>query len=149
MKRILYASRLTASAAAQLASTMEDILIVSRANNRHDRITGFLWSDGVAFVQVIEGPRRAIDGLYARIVADPRHHAIKLHINSTIRERRFPRWSMCGMTLSDLDDRLLGPKEVGHDIYDYDGDMLLALLGRIAVTYADRLDEAHLNVARD
>ena len=143
LKRILYTSRLAPAAASQLKSTMEDILIVSQRLNQRDAITGFLWSDGLTFAQVIEGPRRLMDNLYARIARDPRHHALKLHLDMAIEGRKFPRWSMCGMTLADLDDLLLGPMDVPHDIYDFGGDILLALLSRIAATYGARLDAAH------
>ncbi len=143
LKLILYTSRLTASAAARLADTMEDILVVSQRLNGWDDITGFLWSDGFSFAQVIEGPPRPMDQLYTRISADPRHRTLKLHIDTPIAVRGFPRWSMCGVTLSALDDLLLSPGTLPHDVYDFPAEALLALLGRIAKIHGAQLDTAH------
>ena len=48
----------------------------------------------VRFVQVVEGPRDALQACAARIFADPRHGNISMIQSARIRARRFARWTM-------------------------------------------------------
>lgn len=73
---------------------LEDLLRVSRANNARAGVTGMLLYRGGNFMQVIEGERDAVEELYRRIEADPRHHTTTVLLRETIPERRFSGWSM-------------------------------------------------------
>ena len=86
-------------------TTCRDVLEVSRRNNRRNDVTGLLVAGKRRFLQVIEGPTNAVRATYARIVADPRHHACVLLSEHYLDERRFGYWAM-GYTLggSDLSD---------------------------------------------
>lgn len=76
------------------ASTLDDILTVSRRNNIRDGITGTLICRADLFLQLIEGPDAVLQALYARITADDRHMDIDCFISRVATERMFPKWAM-------------------------------------------------------
>jgi len=91
MHRILYIS----TARAPLSETeMEVILATSRRNNRRADVTGCLVVGGRRFLQVLEGPREAVEQTFARISADHRHFAVVKLNDKPIEERSFARWAM-------------------------------------------------------
>ena len=143
LKHVLYVSELSSEAASRLPSTMQDILDTSHDRNKRHEITGFLWSDGAIFTQVLEGLSSQVDAVFGRIVADPRHRKIRLCLDAPLRSRVFPRWSMCGMTLSDLDDSLLAPTDIEHDLRSVSPGAILAMLSRIASAHGEQLDHIH------
>ena len=71
-----------------------EIIETSASNNLRDDLTGMLIFANDRFFQIIEGEPAAIDGLMARLQADPRHHSIEVLHRHEIRERSFPRWRM-------------------------------------------------------
>lgn len=143
MRRLAYTSLLTPLAAAQLASTVQDVLISSVRWNRGHGVTGFLLCDGVSFAQVIEGEDAAIGACFARIAADPRHTALRPHVWEEGGERLFGRWSMCGLTLSPRDDALLTPPDIHFDLRAAAPEALLQHLTGFARREAGRLDALH------
>lgn len=100
MERIIYISTARTSPDAAM---VEDILRVSRRNNRRDGLTGLLVVGGRRFLQVIEGPREATDRAFARIRADARHFAVVEIGRKKIAERAFADWDM-GCEQLDGDD---------------------------------------------
>lgn len=76
------------------AHAIEDILAISRRNNRRDGITGLLVSDGTRFLQALEGDKAAVEAAYVRIKADPRHRAAVLLGSKAVDERQFGSWDM-------------------------------------------------------
>ena len=65
------------------------ILAASHANNPPQGLTGILlYSDG-RFIQVLEGARDAVEALYERIKADPRHEAVRRVITREVPQRGF------------------------------------------------------------
>lgn len=141
--RLLYVSRIAPAASERLTSTMEDILVVSAARNRQDAVTGFLLADGESFVQVLEGTDALVTACYERILRDPRHTDVRLRFLAGIEARRFPRWSMCGLCLSELDDAILSPPDIGFDLNGADAGALLQHLEGLALRHARRLDALH------
>lgn len=141
--RLLYVSRIAPTASERLTSTMEDILVVSAARNRQDAITGFLLADGESFVQVLEGSDTRVTACYERILQDARHTNVRLRLLAGIEARRFPRWSMCGLCLSELDDAILSPPDIGFDVTSADAGALLQHLEGLALRNARRLDAMH------
>jgi hypothetical protein len=141
--RLLYVSRIAPAASDRLTSTMEDILVVSAARNRQDAVTGFLLADGESFVQVLEGTDALVTACYERILGDRRHMDVRLRFLAGIEARRFPRWSMCGLCLSELDDAILSPPDIGFDLSGADAGALLQHLEGLAARYARRLDALH------
>ncbi|WP_199803339.1 BLUF domain-containing protein [Erythrobacter rubeus] len=95
MKQLIYHSQPFGFDHAMLAG----ILVQARHNNRRNDITGALICRRDVYLQLIEGPARAIDALYSQILRDDRHCNIRMVHSETINERIFPEWEM-------LDDEL-------------------------------------------
>lgn len=74
------------------------ILAASRANNRRDGITGFLYSDGRRFLQALEGPADKVQAALERIRADPRHRAVVILSRRDVVDREFGDWAMAHYT---------------------------------------------------
>ena len=146
--RLSYVSAVTAEAASSLPSAMADILLVSVANNRRDGITGFLVCDGQEFAQVLEGPREAVEACFFRIRADRRNAETALRELSWADERAFPRWSMCGLTLSGVDDALLTEPDVDFALSRLSTGALWQHLESLALRHADVLDWEHDRLVR-
>ena len=91
MLQIVYAS---AAATPMSQRALSDMLIHARTKNERINVTGFLLYDEGSFLQVIEGPDAAVEGLYAAIAADPRHHRLRLLSRKTVAEREFGDWTM-------------------------------------------------------
>jgi hypothetical protein len=71
--------------------------------NRMDHITGMLMQADGVFVQLIEGPREAVNHLWARILHDPRHHAIvQLYHRREVESRACSGWDMRYVQKDDL-----------------------------------------------
>jgi len=97
------------------AADLAGILSVSRLNNRRDGITGLLYSDGVRFLQALEGPTLAVETAYARISQDPRHNALVILSRRAVTTREFGEWAMAERRVGEEADhfcvrvdRLLG-----------------------------------------
>jgi hypothetical protein len=95
VNRIIYSSRNRITGEPhQVAAAIESILLTSRRNNQRLHVTGALLFNGYAFAQVLEGPREAVDAMYASICKDARHSHIVLLEQSDIPARDFSNWSM-------------------------------------------------------
>jgi len=73
---------------------IEDILQVSRSNNRRDGITGLLVADGVRFLQVLEGEQAQVEAAFNRISGDERHFGIFALARKEVDAREFGEWDM-------------------------------------------------------
>lgn len=101
LKQLVYAS----SAPRLLdQDDLVDILRASRKNNPAVGVTGALLYTGGNFMQVLEGPAEAVDGVYARVKLDPRHRQVLTLLESEVEERAFPQWSMGFLRPEDLPD---------------------------------------------
>lgn len=78
----------------QRAQVLDDILLASIARNSTLDITGLLISTIHHFAQLLEGPDVGVDGVMASILADPRHHEVRVICRSDVAERRYPLWQM-------------------------------------------------------
>lgn len=79
---------------------ISELSVVSACNNERWGITGLLiYCDG-NFIEVLEGPRTAIDQAFGRIARDPRHSRIEVLLSAPITERNFSKASM-GVLNSD------------------------------------------------
>lgn len=63
-------------------------------NNAKADVTGVLLYGGGKFLQALEGPEEAINALFARVSADPRHTDIEVRYRGTCSQRAFLSWSM-------------------------------------------------------
>ena len=70
------------------------ILEISRQLNAEVEVTGVLLHTEGSFIQVLEGPRPAVETKFARIEQDPRHTHVAVLKRGSIETRRFAEWSM-------------------------------------------------------
>ena len=75
-------------------SDIAAILNTSQSNNDERFVTGFLAHNGDGFMQILEGPRDEVMGIYTRILEDDRHRSVQQLIGEDIDIRAFPNWSM-------------------------------------------------------
>lgn len=91
---MLQIAYLSAAIGAQDATTVHDILVKARRANQRNSITGLLVAGGGRYLQVIEGPRVAVEALYGTIIEDGRHVAVAKFLSRRITDRNFGSWSM-------------------------------------------------------
>ena len=102
--RLLYASRAASSV------NQDDLVAILRKSKTHNPalgVTGVLYFSEGIFLQALEGGRSAVNALYNRIAADPRHSQAELLCYDEIGERRFAGWSMGQVNLACLNPGLL------------------------------------------
>ncbi len=73
---------------------VDDILATAWSNNLRDDITGALICREDIFMQMLEGPEKAVMATYAGIRADHRHHDVTLRSLRPVSGRLFPAWAM-------------------------------------------------------
>ena len=81
------------------------LMAQSVANNTALGITGILLYKDGNFLQAIEGEEPAIDGLFAKIAADPRHKTITKLLKAKIVDREFSNWAMAFKDLASPEIR--------------------------------------------
>ena len=70
--------------------------------NAESGITGVLRFDGAYFLQVLEGPRAAVEETMDRIRRDPRHTDVRLLHAGPLERRDFGEWSMVLVTEAEM-----------------------------------------------
>ena len=131
--RLLFASR----AAAQMdQDALQAILRQSKANNPALGITGLLCYSGGLFIQALEGGRQAVNQLYLKIAADPRHSDVVLLSYEEIGERRFAGWAMGQVNMARLNPALLLKYSATPvlDPYSLSGQVALAMFEELVAT---------------
>ena len=78
-----------------------ELLRTSRLNNERAGLTGILLYKDGNFLQVLEGEGAAVQALFEKISADPRHGGVLRLLKSEIAAREFPDWSMAFRDLRD------------------------------------------------
>lgn len=133
--RLLYVSR---AAPGFDREELVAILRHSQAHNAAQGITGALCFSGEIFLQVLEGGRGAVNRLYNRIAADPRHREVELLSYAEVAERRFAGWTMGQVDLERLNPALvLKYSETARlDPYSVSGPASLALFDELVATAA-------------
>ncbi len=86
------------------AMVVDGIVLPSIRRNRELNVSGCLWVGPDCFVQLLEGPADAVDSLYERIEVDPRHSDVTLLVRQPIPQRRYKRFGMRLIDVSDHDD---------------------------------------------
>ena len=133
--RLLYASRAAEAVSNEL---IEAILVQSRIQNAAMGVTGILCHSGDLFVQVLEGGRREVSGLYSKIVRDDRHRDVELLYFEEIAERRFSNWTMGQVNLAKVNPSTLlkYSEKPTLDPFTIGGSVSLALLEELIATAA-------------
>jgi len=97
--RCLYASR---PVGALTERTVDSIVSASKRNNPALGITGVLCANDEAYIQVLEGGRSAVAGLFSKISADERHSDVTLLLFEEISERHYGHWTMAQLDVAQL-----------------------------------------------
>jgi len=131
--RLMYASR---AVPAVDHDELIAILRKSKANNPAHGVTGVLCYSGGIFLQVLEGGRSAVNQLYNRIAADPRHTQVELLSYEEIGERRFAGWAMGQVDMARLNPALLlkYSETATLDPYAVSGTVSMALFQELMAT---------------
>ncbi|MDQ0249595.1 hypothetical protein J2W22_001642 [Sphingomonas kyeonggiensis] len=104
MLQLLYIS----SARKNEVIDLDQLLAQAQRNNARDEITGLLYTDGRRFLQALEGPKTAVEDVFLRIIADPRHHALVLLSRRETTRREFGEWSMARRSFQETQDQFGG-----------------------------------------
>ena len=131
--RLLYASR---AAAPLTPAVLDSILEQSRANNPAAGITGVLCYSDDLFIQVLEGGRDEVCGLYNTIVRDNRHAHVCILSYEEIRERRFGGWTMGQVNIAKVNPTLLLKYSERAELnpFSCSGQASMALLDELIAT---------------
>jgi hypothetical protein len=78
----------------QTAAQLEQLLQESRGRNVATEITGVLLYCNGNFMQVLEGPRPAVQETFQRIEFSTRHRELVELVSEPIETREFSQWSM-------------------------------------------------------
>lgn len=99
LKRIKYASR---QEVPMDRAAIDALVAKASASNAAVGVTGALMVTGTVFFQILEGPTAAVDALFAKIAADPRHTDVVCLSEQDGREMRlFPEWGMRRVSLDE------------------------------------------------
>jgi hypothetical protein len=101
--------------AAIIEPSVREICALAGRHNAREGITGALTFHLGRFAQLIEGPESALRALMVRILADPRHHSLRVITAGPIAVRRYADWSMAYRDPSDficeqIDERVPDPE---------------------------------------
>ncbi len=122
--RIIYVST---AVGAQTAVKTNAILEGSQKWNRSNDVTGVLCEGDGVFLQCLEGERRQVTQLYARIYADPRHSDVQMIHCESVTNRRYRNWSMGHVDLAEVDP----VRQVNWSEFDPYSSAGIATLARI------------------
>ena len=114
MLRVIYTS---VQRAGLLRDHLEKLCQHAAAKNSSLDVTGLLLSNGLEFMQCIEGPDEAVIQVYKKIVQDPRHDDIRLLVSVQTQERLFPNWGMVGMVTKP--QAVVGNDSVAYALLDH------------------------------
>ncbi|MEL6266605.1 MAG: BLUF domain-containing protein [Pseudomonadota bacterium] len=95
---------------------MDSIAATSQRKNQLCGLTGFLYYDNEAFLQVLEGPKTEVKDIYRSIASDSRHDKVQLLGAHPIENRAFGGWAM-GLYDGSRDDGLL-KEAFGANLFD-------------------------------
>ena len=124
LTRLIYISR---SVGPQTTTVTTQILETARRYNKAHNLTGVLCQGRGLYVQVLEGERSVINGLYRRIVADNRHDHTEIVHFGEIESRQFKEWSMALVHLS-IDDPMVTMKHPEFDPNSANSTAIMVLI---------------------
>lgn len=95
MHRIVYLSLATVPLTPEQLALL---LAQARQHNAELDVTGVLLYGNERFLQVLEGEKQAVQGLYESIRRDPRHQNLITYVDAPATQRAFPEWGMAFQT---------------------------------------------------
>jgi hypothetical protein len=142
LHRLVYTSVYRAGRVDSELVALRAILSVSRKNNQAADVTGYLIFDGDSFVQVLEGPRQALETTMSRIQRDDRHRDVTVLAIRPAEKRSFDSWTMGGYRRTPQQD----PIFAAHGVH---GKIDLSRIGfETAVSLAEALSAEQAKQAR-
>jgi hypothetical protein len=133
--QIIYISRSTfvpSESSTGIEPNVARILHKSRSNNVKNGLVGVLYFGNGCFFQCLEGEEAAIDTLYKKLEADPRHQDIRLLSRKRIAAQSFGNWAMKYVPIDQAMQKLLLDNGYANfDPYTFDENMtqkVIALL---------------------
>jgi len=100
MKIIMYTSVATEQPRGLgMPSGLSSVVIECRKNNPVYDISGALYHRLGRYLQIIEGESTNIDRLMTNILTDPRHEQCQIQLETTIKNRVFPKWQ-CQLSMA-------------------------------------------------
>jgi hypothetical protein len=99
-RQVVYISQATGTFT---ESELNELVEVSRRNNKRHGITGAMLYLENAFIQVIEGEDAAIGQLLDKLRADTRHRNIRILSDNLAQVRNFQNWSMGIVKAAEVD----------------------------------------------
>ncbi len=128
--RLAYTSTYRAGRVDSELSALRAILSVSRKNNEAADVTGYLIFDGDSFIQVLEGPRAALEATMARISVDDRHRDVSVLGTQPAEDRMFREWKMGGYRRTPQQDPIFVahgiPGKIDRALIDFETAVSLA-----------------------
>jgi len=79
---------------------LQNIFRASVPKNARLNVTGALGFTGHSYIQLLEGPRSAVDDLLRTLRADPRHSQLQVLLQVPTQSRLLPHWSMAHIDLA-------------------------------------------------
>lgn len=108
--QIIYISRSTfvpSENSAGIEPNVARILHKSRSNNIKNGLVGVLYFGNGCFFQCLEGDETAVDTLYKKLEADPRHQDVRLLSKKRITDQSFANWAMKYVPIDQAMQKLL------------------------------------------
>jgi len=122
--RVMYVSQASGGITTTVTSS---ILETAKAHNAVNGITGVLCQGQDIFIQVLEGERKALNHLLARIFRDSRHKEMEIVLLQEIQDRMFPLWAMAHVNIS-LDEPIIKLNHPEFDPFTANGAQLFEIL---------------------
>lgn len=111
-------------------SMLNGILNDARRFNPAHGITGALVCRHDMFMQLLEGPKEALDAVYKRIAVDDRHLEVRKLVDRPTNKRMFPDWAMRS---DPAQSWMWSPEQVRDGAIDAAStDEIIAVFARIA-----------------
>lgn len=108
--QIIYISRstfITSETSTGIEPNVARILHKSRSNNVKNGLVGVLYFGNGNFFQCLEGEEEAVDTLYQKLEADPRHTNVTLLSKKRITTQSFSNWAMKYVPIDQAMQKLL------------------------------------------
>lgn len=122
--QLLYISRANVPLTTTVTTT---ILESARVHNRVAGITGLLCQGKDLFIQILEGERSVVNRLYNTLIKDKRHKDVELVSIEEIQVRKYPKWSMAHVIISE-DDPIVQLKHPEFDPFNASSAQLQELI---------------------
>lgn len=114
MLRLIYTSVQTPGFDRQV---FEQLCEQASRNNQRLGITGLLLSNGMEFMQCLEGPKDTVASVYRKILLDSRHSDIRLLVSEDTDSLLFTAWSMMG--LGTKPQSVLSGESIAYTLLDH------------------------------